>query len=67
VHEREWAVTRSCRSVRVLFSSEATTCHVVVIRSDRSGATALAHCSCADDCTDNVTDMVKAIRDMEKE
>lgn len=45
VQQREYAATTpSDKSVTVIGSADATTCHLVVLRHTGSGATCLAHC-----------------------
>ncbi|MEE6497562.1 hypothetical protein FKM82_002770 [Ascaphus truei] len=49
VQQRELAATTSNdRSIAILGSEDATTCHIVILRHTGNGATCLAHCDGSD-------------------
>ncbi|XP_048869819.1 protein N-terminal asparagine amidohydrolase [Brienomyrus brachyistius] len=61
VQQREFAATTPAdKSVTVLGSDDATTCHLVVLRHTGSGATCLAHCDGFSTWTE-VPSIVKAV------
>ncbi|XP_018596186.2 protein N-terminal asparagine amidohydrolase [Scleropages formosus] len=67
VQQRECAATTPAdKSVGVLGSDDATTCHLVVLRHTGSGATCLAHCDGSSTWSE-VSLIVKAVNDLSRD
>ncbi|KAM4023726.1 protein N-terminal asparagine amidohydrolase isoform 2-T2 [Anomaloglossus baeobatrachus] len=66
VQQRELAATTPRdRSISILGSEDATTCHIVVLRHTGSGATCLAHCDGSDSETE-VAAIIQAVKSLTK-
>ncbi|XP_075422239.1 protein N-terminal asparagine amidohydrolase [Ascaphus truei] len=64
VQQRELAATTSNdRSIAILGSEDATTCHIVILRHTGNGATCLAHCD-GSDTENEVADILYSVRSL---
>ncbi|XP_044159736.1 protein N-terminal asparagine amidohydrolase isoform X1 [Bufo gargarizans] len=66
VQQRELAATTPHdRSISILGSEDATTCHIIVLRHTGSGATCLAHCD-GSDSENEVAAIIQAVKSLTK-